>query len=409
MRAEPTTLELAMRLAGTTILGLLVSAVPAAAQLSLEARLGGAHDAIGYGDSDPEGQLSAAGAFRTEYGFADGRAQLAYSLDAATYAGPGDWSTLLHDLVGLYRIDLSGSGNARFLLAAEAVRRDNGDAWSAAGYRALGGHATFEVKPAEVASLRLGYRIDGRDFPDAPELNQLEHDGFLSGRLNLPTRTTLIGEVRVGTKSYSGEIIPVEGSPTTAPSSSGRGQGRSGMRPSFRPADVAWVQDSDRAARVAWLVRVAQSLTNRTGLSFQYAGRHASGEVPPALVTTPPHFQDDGVYDDPYASDAQALGATLKQVFVGKGVARGWVEWRRKDYRANLALDETGAPLPDGALRQDRALRIGADWSLPLFPSRTGSLALDLDLAYVLVRQQSNDAFYDYTSHAFWLAFSIAY
>jgi hypothetical protein len=402
-----------MRHAGTVIVALLLSAVPAAAQLSVEARFGAARDALGYADADPEGQISAAGSFQTEYGFAGGRAALSYSLDAATYAAPGDWSTLLHDLGGIYRIDLSGSGNARLILAGEAARRDNGDAWSAADYRGLGGRATFELKPADFASLSLGYRIDGREFPDAPELNQLENDGFLSGRLNLPTRTTLIGEVRLGTKSYSGEIVPIEGpiegSPTTTPSRSGRGQGRSGMGPSLRPAEIGWVQDSDRAGRVAWLVRVAQSLTDHTGLSLQYAGRHASGEVPPALVTTPPHFQDDGVYDDPYASDAQAVGATLKQVFVGKGVARGWFEWRRKDYRATPALDLAGEPLPDGALRQDRAVRAGADWSLPLFPSRTGPLALDLDLAYVFTRQQSNDAFYDYTSHAFWLAFSIAY
>jgi hypothetical protein len=409
MRAERTALELAMRLAGTVIVTLLLSAVPAAAQLSLEARFGAAHDALGYADADAEGQLSAAGSLRAEYGFAGGRARLSYALDAATYAAPGEWSTLLQDLGGLYRIDLSDSGTARLFLAGEAARRDNGDAWSAAGYRARGGRATLELKPAEIAALRLGYRIDGRDFPDAPELNQLEHDGFLSGRLNLPTRTTLIGEIRLGAKSYSGEIVPVEGSPATTPSGGGQGRGRGGMGPSFRPAEAAWIQNGERAGRVGWLVRVAQSLTDHTGLALQYSGRHASGEVPPALVTTPPHFQDDGVYDDPYASDAHALGATLKHVFPGAGVARGWVEWRRKDYRATPALDETGAPLPDGSLRQDRALRAGADWSLPLFPSRTGPLALDLDLAYVFARQQSSDAFYDYTSHAFGLAFSIKY
>ena len=44
-----------------------------------------------------------------------------------------------------------------------------------------------------------------------------------------------------------------------------------------------------------------------------------------------------------------------------------------------------------------------------LFPSRTGRLAVDLDLGYTFTDHRSNDAFYDYVSHAFGLSFSAAH
>jgi len=56
-------------------------------------------------------------------------------------------------------------------------------------------------------------------------------------------------------------------------------------------------------------VRAAQSLGERTGLSLQYTWRTVFGSVPPVVVSTPALFFEDGVYDDPYASDASAARA----------------------------------------------------------------------------------------------------
>ena len=63
------------------------------------------------------------------------------------------------------------------------------------------------------------------------------------------------------------------------------------------------VATSDHAQQLTLLGRVAQSLGERTGLSLQATWRGTGGSVPPAVVTTPAGFFDDGVYDDPFASD----------------------------------------------------------------------------------------------------------
>jgi hypothetical protein len=386
---------------------LLWGAAPAAAQLSVDVRLGGAHDALAYTGADPEGRLAAAGALDMGYLLADGRARLFYSLDAARYSTPGDWSTLQHDLGGVHRTDLTESGHLRLFLGADATWQGNGDAWSVAGYRALGGMANLEYRPIDGPTLRGGYRIDSRRFPDIPELDQIEHDAFVSALFNFQTRTTLIGEIHLGAKGYAGGIVPSEMSPTVPEGRGGRGRG--GMGPGIRSAEVPRLHDSDHAGLVAWQVRVAQSLADRTGLSVDYSARHTSGDVPPALVTTPAHFYDDGVYDDPFASDARRVGGTLKHIFVSAGVLRGWVTWQGKDYRATPALDLDGEPLPEGELREDRVWRAGVSWRVPLFPARTGRVLVDLDLGYAFADHRSNDVFYDYASHVIGFALGVAY
>jgi hypothetical protein len=381
------------------------AAAPAAAQLSAEARIGGSLDSIGSSGTDADRRSAAAGSLFLGYDLDEERARLFYSFGATTYATPGDWSTLSHELGATYRFDLSDSGN-RLFLGASGTWRDNGEDWAAAGYRGLMGRANLELRPGAGATLRLGYRFDVRDFPDLPELNQTEHDGFVSALVNFQTRTTLIGELHLGTKSYDGSPSGVAIDSDSALPSNGRGRG--GMGPHLRlAATVAPSVSEMRADRVAWLVRVAQSLADRAGLSLQYDARHTSGDVPPALVTTPALFFDDGVYDDPYASDARGVRAVLKWVTGSYGTARAWGSWERKDYVTTPALAASGDPT--GELRADRLWRAGGDWELPLFPARTGDAALDLGVFYGFTRHRSNDAFYDYSSHVVGASLSVAY
>jgi hypothetical protein len=287
-------------------------AIPARAQLSVEARLGGAHDAIAYADVDPENRLATSGSLgaeSTSSPVGEGACPIPSTQrptpPPATGAPSGTSSAV-------YRADLSDSGRLRLFLGATATLRDNGNAWADAGYRALGGMANVEYRPSDGRTLRFGYRLDGRELPDIPELDQIEHDTFVSALLNFQTRTTLIGEVHLAAKSYAGGPAPPEVSPTVPQGGSGRERGVRGS--TVRSGLGASAPGGERAGRVAWRVRVAQSLADQTGLSLDYSARHTFGAVPPGLITTPAHFYDDGVYDDPYASDAQSVGATLARV-----------------------------------------------------------------------------------------------
>ena len=154
---------------------------------------------------------------------------------------------------------------------------------------------------------------------------------------------------------------------------------------------------------------MAQSLSDRTGVHGQVAFRTTFGAVPPALVTTPAGFFDDGVYDDPFASDAVSGQAGLTRAFASGAELEAMVNYADRRYTSTPALDATGSELPGSPLRHDRVWRGGVVWSQPVFGSRTGRAALSVDLGYRFIASYSNDAFYDYTSHGFALGFSVHY
>jgi len=191
-----------------------------------------------------------------------------------------------------------------------------------------------------------------------------------------------------------------------------RGRGM-GMGPSLRGRTTWYLpqsqDESGAAGLVSGLFRAAQSLSDRTGVHGQVAFRTTFGAVPPALVTTPAGFFDDGVYDDPFASDAISGQGGLTRAFASGAQIEALVNYADRRYTSTPALDSTGAELPGSPLRHDRVWRGGVVWSQPVLGSRTGRAELSVDLGYRFLASSSNDAFYDYTSHGFALGFSVNY
>jgi hypothetical protein len=197
---------------------------------------------------------------------------------------------------------------------------------------------------------------------------------------------------------------------TTTGTTRGRGMG---MGPALR-SSATWylprAQDqSGTAGLLSGLFRAAQSLSDRTGVHGQVAFRTTFGAVPPALVTTPAGFFDDGVYDDPFASDAVSGQAGLTRAFASGAQIEALVNYADRRYTSTPALDAAGSELPGSPLRHDRVWRGGIVWNQPILGSRTGRAELSVDLGYRILASQSNDAFYDYTSHGFAMGFSVRY
>ena len=384
-----------------------------AAQVGLGATAVPAFESLSPEGSAKESRGTIDGGLDAEALFASERGRVFYALDAGTFSSPGDWSFLQHDAGMTWRLG-DTSGPHVFLGASGTLRR-NGDAWAAADYDAVGAKANFVWSPHAGLTLRAGALADARRFGEIPALDQVEGRGFASVLANLPSRTTLIGEVVLGGKSYAGEtiLVPIE-DPSVPPVAQGQGgRGRSaggGMGPGLRPpAGLPVTEGDESAGQLTWLVRAAQSLGLRTGLSLEYTRRSVFGAVPPVVVTTPPVLFEDGVYDDPYASDASAVRAVLKHVFAGGATAEVGGHWLDKAYVSTVALDASGEPVPDGALRADTVWRAAASASMPVLGSRTGSVSLALELRWEYTRHRSNDAFYRYDAHALGVGISAAY
>ncbi|MCL4846732.1 MAG: hypothetical protein KJ066_09380 [Acidobacteria bacterium] len=336
----------------------------------------------------------------------DQRLRVFSDVDVGTYVTEGDWRYFAFAAGGSQRFDL-GASHRRLFIGGQADFRVNGDAWTDANYRGISAFANLEIRPAPTSALRAGYRFTGRTFPDLGTLDQQEHAIFGSALVNLQSRTTLIGEVTTGVKSYDSvdETVVVGGSPTQTMTGTqvgrgpGVGQNTGTARFSPAPTHVLTSVRGDQAKLVQVFGRVAQSLADRLSLSGEATVRWAFDGAPPTLVSTPEVLFDDPVYDDPYASDGWSLRAGLKRVFASGATVEGGV-WRvAKDYTAALALDADGLPGADLALRSDRAWRGSIDLSLPIASQRLGPVSLNWWTGYRLTNSRSNDAFYTYTSH----------
>ena len=389
-------------------------AFPSAAQTSFSTSIGGNFASFSEGVSDSTRRQDVAATAGFEHLFSNERGRVYYDFDGGTYDSPGDWTYYLNTAGFTYRFGEDDTAARKWYLNGSLVVRRNGDSWAAADYTAIGGSFNGEFHPKAKVTLRTGYRADYRTFSDMSALTQVEQRGFASVLANFESKTTLIAEVNLGAKLYDGQVmldpIAVTVPETGLAGTGGRGMG---MGPGLRTSGTYYVYQSQDQSGAAGLVsalfRVAQSLTDRTGVHGQMAFRTTFGAVPPALVTTPAGFFDDGVYDDPFASDAVSGQGGLKRAFQSGAELEAVVNYADRRYTSTPALDAEGGELPGSPLRHDRVWRGAIVWSQPVFGSRTGRAELSVDIGYRILASQSNDAFYDYTSHGVAAGFSVRY
>lgn len=303
------------------------------------------------------------GALSVGRSLASDRLRLSYDLEGGDFKVAGNWAYLAHEAGATWRQELSST--RRLFAGGSVALRQNGASWAVADYRGAGAFANVELTPAPTSAFRAGYRVDVRRFQSEPRLDQREQEVFGSIRLNFATGTTVIGEATTGTKWYD--------------------EGAAGLPATARRLDV--------------LVRVAQSVATRTGVSIEGARRRVSGDVQPLLVAVPPGFFDDGVYDDPFASDLDQVAATVRTMIGGGTTLEIGAAYEAKPYRATAALDAGGA-IVAGTLRRDRLARAAATATVPVFPDRIAAVDVDLVVGYGYTRQHSTSALYDYGAHA---------
>lgn len=399
-----------------TTLAFLVSvavAAPSVAQPSVSASINPGVTSLS-GESSTSGTVNASGQF--EHLFKDERLRVVYELDTGDFSTPGDWRFVSHSAGASYQFRFDEKVRNSLYVGGDGYVRRNGDSWGAADFNGAGAFANFELQPGR-ATVRTGYRFDVRRFPDSPAMNQMQHSGFGSVLVSFETRTTLIGEISAGSKHYEAvssrtEVLAVHADTNPVASS---GAGMQGRGTAWRtmanvtlvPVVVPGSAGSD-AQHVTVFARIAQSLAARTGLSLEVSRRRVSGNVSPALVATPAMFIDDGVYDDLFASDATRGAVTMKSI-VGRDVElMGSIGWSDKRYGATHAFDEDGATVPD-VLRHDRITIAQAFVTWPLFPSRTGRVALDLITGYDYTKHASTSALYRYAAHTIRIGFGVTY
>jgi hypothetical protein len=320
---------------------------------------------------------NAAGGFTIEHVVGDERGRVFYDMSMDAFGGSSGARTWLHNggatvVFGNRRRALETGGSLFW-------RANEGD-WGDAGFSGVSATAIGYLQPRDDVSLIGSYGFYQRNFADQPALDQLEHFFSLRFLVNLPSRTTLVASSSLGRKTYDGGEVTFGETSDAGPPHARRRAGRG----FFVPTNP-WGEVGEPAARTrwSWFARVAQSLADRTGVWIEVERRNTSGDMPPAIVWTPPLFYDDGVYDDPYVFDLAAWRAGMTHVWAWELEMHVWLDYGKRDFA--------------GLSRSDRLLRAGIDGSLPVV--RRAAAGLDLTASYQYVRDDSTEALESYRAH----------
>jgi len=159
-------------------------------------------------------------------------------------------------------------------------------------------------------------------------------------------------------------------------------------------------QSRPSTTQLVGIIRVAQSLSQTTGLSLQYLRRWDVSERTRFLSRGAVDFQgDEELWDDPYGYQGNEYNVTLTQHFPWNMTARVSTDYLAKDYGRRI-FTATDADIPTGPLRNDTRFVTG----LELKKTFDGALGFfdgfTMSMSYFYQRNMSNDAYYNFRNNS---------
>lgn len=295
--------------------------------------------------------------------------------------------------------------------------------------------------------LLLSYHARYRSYPNFGELSYLEHFTSLGTMMFFETRTSVRVQAEFGFKNYltsafsntlaastSGDgVAPTHsgltldgdgngdsggrngdsgggnGNGDSGGNGSGSGTGRMGLNMGGQrggmesTVEYLMYEEPSTSQLRAW-INVGQSLSETTGLSVRFLQRWNLTDRGRAFVGGAVDFiGEEELFDDPYSYESSELSLTLTRILDGGIRLRGGAFYIAKSYDYPATLDYSDA---DAASRKDD--RFGG-W-VRIEKSFGGGFllfnGLRISLGYVYMRNQSNTAYYDYSSNAVTLGMS---
>lgn len=218
---------------------------------------------------------------------------------------------------------------------------------------------------------KLGYTFRNYSFTNVSGFSYAEHAAFVHFAFALPTNTTLITQVDLGTKIYTEDLISSTSS-------------RRGRLSSFIPS----------VTQLAGTVRAGQQLTDNAGISamvryqlnLQKQSRYLTSEEGYMI-------SDDELFDDHYGYEGLHSALTMTYLLTETATLKATGGFMQKKYSALPAFDLSGNFIADQ--REDARSYINL-----FFQKDFVDLGFAVKAAVDLIENSSNDPFYDYSNTA---------
>jgi len=278
-----------------------------------------------------------------------------------------------------------------------------------AGFSARVGRGNFKIYDHQIYFGTVGLQHDFSDitasegnyslqvirFKNLPDFSYTEHN--LSGQFStsFKSKTSVILRSDFGIKLYASQTYT--DTSTTSTGGMGYGQHQSGQT-----TGTSTQTSSPTVTQLVCMVRIGQSIFERTGISFtgqyQWNFRKESRYLSSNYGSIP----DDVIFDDHYGYEGLLLSAMLTQILPFDSRARLTISRQKRLYSTLPALDLSGILISDK--RNDTRTIFSAQLKKD-FTSWDWSLIATYD--YII--NSSNDPFYDYRNNAITVGLSLPF
>lgn len=232
--------------------------------------------------------------------------------------------------------------------------------------------ATAQIKQFLMPTLiqNIGYQARSVDFDELGDLSYVEQSLSADVRWAAATGTTIIAQAELGAKYYRLPLV-IDTLGTRGASST-----------LFAPDVAQWTG----------MLRIGQSLAEGTGLSVMAKYQSNARKQSRFLASSTGDISDDELFDDHYGYEGFHGNMMLTQVVSTSSLVRLTVGQQSRHYSSLAAYDMDGLPVADQRVDQRRYVS--------LFFQKSTEQGYVFRAAVDLIRNVSNDAFYDYGNTA---------
>ncbi len=275
-----------------------------------------------------------------------------------------------------------------FYFGADLTMRINGQDYDYYNYSQFYAYANLNYN-FNYFFFKTGYNFRYRNYSNFPDLTNARHYAFVQLNKPFPTKTTVILEADLGHKSFSGSEVTIY----SAGSGGMRGFGRHLV--TYYPEETTVTSQIPSMTHFILLARIAQSLHPKVGVFVQYRKQISLTDETDYLNSTA-YYQDEELYDDPFSYESDGVNGQLTWILPGKTRLKfggGAISKRYISEHAFVsAEDSTGS----GGLRADDGLNWFVSLQKTFYFKKNWIQALQFELNYNYIRNQSNSYWYDY-------------
>lgn len=162
-------------------------------------------------------------------------------------------------------------------------------------------------------------------------------------------------------------------------------------------AEVATVGDG-KSQQLLLLLRAAQGVTPRIGLSAEFQLRHNLASSTRYLRNTEGfYYTDEELFEDHFAFHGAAVLLTYRHTLPWEMRLTFSARREERNFDDRQAANLLGEPFPDGRLRQDQRTLLAVEWQKSVL-MKAEWMPLLLTVNFSWLNNHSNDLYYNYTS-----------